>query len=270
MSETNYRAKMADAILDSPKGTIIFGVITVLFGLLFAFALTGNTEPVSRADAVRYEGVFEKYREGRNSSTLYFTDGTTQELYPHTLKQETADCLKSLPKGTRLYLLVNPNTHYVAEIRTADAEILNFEATQKEIDEYQIGYTVIGIVVALGGVFLVVYGFVMRKHEKKKTKEKAKKHIARKTPMRPAGEGKARIFLEAQKGEYHICYRRVGCVNELVINGEVWDEYKAVIEFEHCLSAVVDGNKIEAGYSDDSYSYIAFNGHWIKEKKRLL
>ena len=37
-----------------------------------------------------------------------------------------------------------------------------------------------------------------------------------------------------------------------------------------CLSAVVDGNKIEAGYSDDSYSYIAFNGHWIAEKKRWI
>ncbi len=270
MSKTNYRAKMADTILDSPKGTIIFGVITVLFGLLFGFVLTGNTEPVSRNDALVYEGEFEKYREGKNSSTICFVDGSEQELYPHTLKEEVVERLESLPQGTKLYLLINPNTYYVAELRTENEEILNFEATQKEIDDYQIGYTIIGIVVACGGVFLIVYGCVMGKHEKKKAEKKIVKDVARKTPLRQAAEGKARILLKAQKGKYNICYRRVGCVNELVINGEVWDEYKARIEFEHCLSAVVDGNKIEAGYSDDSYSYIAFNGHWIKEKKRWI
>ena len=264
------RKNLGDTILESPKATIIFGVVTVLFGLLFAFVLTGNTAPVSRNEALAYEGEFEKYRDGRNWSTIYFTDGTEHALYPHTLGQNVIDRLKALPRGTKLYLLVNPNTEYVAEIRTDDAEILNFESSQKELDDYQIGYTIIGVVVALGGVFLIVYGCVSRKHEKKKIEKKSKENIARKTPLRPAKECRARILLEAQKGEYNICYRRRGRVNELVINGEVWDEYVAAIEFEHCLSAVVDGNKIEAGHSEDNYSYISFNGHWIKEKKRWI
>lgn len=271
MSKINYRAKMCDDILESPKATIIFGVIAILFGLLFAFVLTGDTEPVSRNDAVTYEGEFEKYREGKNWSTIYFTDGREYDLYPHTLSEEVVEQLEALPKGTRLYLAVNPNTSYVAEIRTEHEEILNFETTQKEIDDYQIGYVIIGVVVALGGVFLIWYACVTMRHEKEqeKKKQKQKKNSASKTPLRPA-EGRARILLEVQKGEYSICYRRSKRTNELVINGEVWDEYTAVIEFPHCLSAVVDGNKIEAGCSDDNYSYISFNGRWIKEKKRWI
>ena len=146
MSKTNYRAKMLDDILENPKATIIFGVITILFGLLFAFVITGNTDPVSRNDALAYQGEFEKYREGKNWSTIYFTDGTEYELYPHTLRGEVVEQLEALPKGTKLYLAVNPNTSYVAEIRTEDEEILNFETTQKEIDDYQIGYVIIGVV----------------------------------------------------------------------------------------------------------------------------
>lgn len=270
MSGRNYRTKIGDAILENPKATIVFGIIAILLGLVFSFVIPGDTTPVSRAEAVTYEGEFEKYRDGKNWSSIYFTDGTEYELYPHTLKWEVVERLESLPKGTKLYLAINPNTSYVAEIRTEDEEILNFETTQKEIDDYQIGYVIIGVVAACSGVLLIVYAFVEINHEKKKKAKKDKKEVAQKTPLRQASEGKGRIFLETQKGKYNICYRRVGIVNELVINGEVWDEYRAVIEFEHCLSAVIDGNRIEAGCSKDSYSYIAFNGHWIVEKKRWI
>ena len=42
------------------------------------------------------------------------------------------------------------------------------------------------------------------------------------------------------------------------------------IEFAHNLSAVIDGHKIEAGYDEDSYSYIIFDGKRIAEKRRII
>ena len=81
---------------------------------------------------------------------------------------------------------------------------------------------------------------------------------------------KVRILLEARVEEYEICYRRVKSVNELVVNGVVYDEKKGVIEFAHNLSAVVDGHTIEAGLSDDSYSYIMFDGECLANKQRLI
>ena len=90
-------------------------------------------------------------------------------------------------------------------------------------------------------------------------------------PVRRADRSvKVRILLEARVEDYEICYRRVKSVNELVINGIVYDEKKAVIEFTHNLSAVVDGHTIEAGLSDDSYSYIMFDGECLANKQRLI
>lgn len=59
-------------------------------------------------------------------------------------------------------------------------------------------------------------------------------------------------------------------VNELVINGRVYDEKKGVVEFEHRLCAVIDGHTVEAGYDEDSYSYILFDGELVKRKRRWI
>ena len=59
-------------------------------------------------------------------------------------------------------------------------------------------------------------------------------------------------------------------MNELVINDRVYDEHKALIEFEHVLMATVDGHEIEVGLDADSHSYITFNGRRIADKPRLL
>ena len=112
-----------------------------------------------------------------------------------------------------------------------------------------------------------------REKEKEKHTQKAKRRESGvdDNPLRRANRSvKVRILLEARVEEYEICYRRVKSVNELVINGVVYDEKKGVIEFAHNLSAVIDGHTIEAGLSDDSYSYIMFDGECLANKQRLI
>ena len=70
--------------------------------------------------------------------------------------------------------------------------------------------------------------------------------------------------------EYQICYRRVKSTNELVINGQVYDEKKGIIEFEHKLCATISGHNIEVGYDTESFSYMVFDGKTIKRKKRWI
>ena len=263
------RTGWIDALMETTKGILAIGVFAILFGIFFAVVSMQNMNIVPREEAVAYEGEFDKFREGKNWSTLYFTDGTEYELFPHTIPREFRDRMERLEKGTKLYLLINPNTTYVAEVKTESEELLDFETSQQDVKNYQFGYIGIGGFVVLGGVFLIVYA-ILGAHNEKKGKQKSKKRASQKTPLRQASQSKGRILLEARKGNYNICYRRVGIVNELVINGDVWDEYRAVVEFEHCLAAVIDGNKIEAGYSEDGESYIAFNGHWIAEKQRWI
>ncbi len=83
-------------------------------------------------------------------------------------------------------------------------------------------------------------------------------------------EVKSRTLLEVEEQGYQIVYRRVKKVNELVVNGVVYDEYEALVEFPHTLSAVVDGHKIEVQYDDTSHMYIIFDGKEIAKKLRLL
>jgi hypothetical protein len=90
-------------------------------------------------------------------------------------------------------------------------------------------------------------------------------------PLRPVDPmAKARILLEADAYNYHIEYRRVKSTNELVINGKVYDEYTAVMELPHLLSATVDGHRIEAGIDNVSRMSISVDGEIVKKKIRLI
>ena len=83
-------------------------------------------------------------------------------------------------------------------------------------------------------------------------------------------EVKARVFLEANVPGYYIVYRRVKRTNELVVNGRVYDEYEALVELPHTLTALIDGHKIEVGYDDSSHMYIFFDGEQVAKKLRLI
>ena len=78
---------------------------------------------------------------------------------------------------------------------------------------------------------------------------------------------KVRVLLEETYGTYHICYRRVKRLNQLVINNYIYDEVEYLAEPPHSLSAVMNGTRIEVGY-DGVKSYISIDGKRIKEKIR--
>lgn len=89
------------------------------------------------------------------------------------------------------------------------------------------------------------------------------------TPLRVAdNDVKFRTLLEAEHNGMVITYRRVKKANELVINGNVYDEYAAFIEQPHMLAATVSGCNIVAGY-DGLNSYIKVDGEIIKKKFRI-
>lgn len=89
-------------------------------------------------------------------------------------------------------------------------------------------------------------------------------------PLRKADtDVKFRVLLEADAFGHHICYRRVKRVNELVIDGYVYDEMKKLLETAHELRAIIDGHKIQVGYDEGVYSYLYVDGELITKKMRL-
>ena len=126
---------LTDAFLEKMKTSILLRVLVVVVGVgvgLFAFILPiRNYVPVAREDAEVYVGYFEKLKSLRNFRTVCFQDGAEYELYPHTIPKELLKSFETMEKGTKLFLLVNPNSHCIAEIRTETEELLNFEISQQ-------------------------------------------------------------------------------------------------------------------------------------------
>lgn len=83
-------------------------------------------------------------------------------------------------------------------------------------------------------------------------------------------EVKSRVLLEAEVPGYRIVYRRVKKTNELIVNGKVYDEYEALIEFPHTLTAMVDSHKIAVQYDDSNHMYIIFDGEQLAKKIRII
>ena len=84
---------------------------------------------------------------------------------------------------------------------------------------------------------------------------------------------KCRVFLETDfygmHNDMHIVYRRVKHTNELVVNGLVYDEYEALVEQAHCLTANVDGHRICAEFDGIINSKLTVDSQEIAKKKRL-
>ena len=88
--------------------------------------------------------------------------------------------------------------------------------------------------------------------------------------LRMAEDVKCRVFVEAESNGMHIIFRRVKRTNELVINGCVYDEYVALAEFAHTLTAHINGHKVEAIYDGTSSVRIVVDSEIIAKKMRIF
>lgn len=90
------------------------------------------------------------------------------------------------------------------------------------------------------------------------------------TPLRRADtEVKARVLLEEEAFGHHIVYRRVKRINELVIDGYVYDDVEMLIESAHSLTTKLDGHTIQVGFDGGVHSYLRIDGNTIKNKLRF-
>lgn len=242
-------------------------VFAFLFGIWMIVSQLDN-KPIARTDAISYSGAFDRLESGHNYCGMYFQDQSYYSLFAHTQKTDFLNTIREIPKGTTLHILVNPNNGYVVEIVMGSDKLMDFEESQKDIQYYGYGYIALGAVACICGVFLVWFYFMEKQAKQRESQRQVRQtQIA---PLRPADpDVKCRIFLEADVSEMHICYRRVRSTNELVINGYVYDEMKARVEFDHRLTAKVNGHSVAAGLKGER-SYIELDGSRIISKRRFI
>lgn len=81
---------------------------------------------------------------------------------------------------------------------------------------------------------------------------------------------KSRILIDGNYLGHYICYRRVKRVNELVIDGYVYDDIEILVETAHALNAVLDGHSIQVGFDGATHCYIRIDGEQVAKKLRLI
>ena len=91
-------------------------------------------------------------------------------------------------------------------------------------------------------------------------------------PLREADLNvKQRIFIQTQVFGHEIIYRRVKRVNELIIDNKVYDEYIALIEKAHMLTANFDGHSYAVGVEQfTGITYLMIDGKVAVQKRRLI
>ncbi len=75
-------------------------------------------------------------------------------------------------------------------------------------------------------------------------------------------EAKARVLAQTTLYGHSVLYRRVGRINELIVDGNVYAEYTARIEGRHIMRATYDGHTFEAGY-DGSCCMLGVDGQLV-------
>ena len=81
---------------------------------------------------------------------------------------------------------------------------------------------------------------------------------------------KFRILAKAEYNGHSIIFRRVKRINELIIDGYVYDEIEMLVETPHILSAKINGELIQAGMRYPSFGFISVNGKEIAKKIRII
>ncbi len=135
------------------------------------------------------------------------------------------------------------------------------------------GYVVGGILVFCGLGLLSLVALQTKAHRLAATAAAEQRRLAEEnggdSPVLRTADGNAkhRVLAKTKCGGRAILYRRVGRTNELVIDGFVYDEYIALLEFDHSLLAILDGHTIEAGLSGTT-SYIMYDNRVIARELR--
>lgn len=263
------------------KAAMLTVVISYLLGtaILLFFLLTAVSARVDGQDAVAVTGKMRSYTV---NDGIRLDDGTVYFVYRQTQTVGFEDDMSRLPPNTAVSLLVVPDpldaafhetTMYAVSVETENGVLLDLDAGLKAANAFALKMIVIcAAILILNVIALLCFVFKMRAEAARQAASAAfyEGYMPAAGAHRTAETGvRCRVMASASNEAYQIVYRRVGRVNELVINGRVYDEKKTLFDWPHVLLAVVDGHRIEAGSVFTGWQwryacrYILFDGQQV-------
>lgn len=154
----------------------IFGwvlvLVCILIGTVMIFGIHQWEKDISRTEAVAEEATYQSCRRTYNRSNLkeilvQFSDLEQQAMDSAYASESLFEAINALEPGTKVSLLLHPNSATILEFRVGDTVILDFEHAAEALRSEVVGFTVLGILLYMIGLGFAV-GLLLPKNARKR------------------------------------------------------------------------------------------------------
>ena len=144
---------------------ILFLVVGLILGTVFTFVQQYWKSPIDRKDAISVEAEYSYHtrtllRPDSHVVNIYCTDGEIYDIDAHCVTYDILDYLDTLQKGTKLDMLIHPNSDTILSLDVNGENILDFDEVIDDLKSANIGFLSLGIFMYLlavcGAVRLIV------------------------------------------------------------------------------------------------------------------
>ncbi len=144
---------------------ILFLVVGVILGSVFTFGQQYWKTPIERDNAVSVQAEYSYHtqrfiRPDSHAVSIHCSDGEIYDIDGHCVTNDILDFTDSLAKGTKLNMLIHPNSNTILSLDVNGENILDFDEVQEKLDYANSGFLCLGIFMYLiavcGAVRLIV------------------------------------------------------------------------------------------------------------------
>ena len=147
-------------------------LVCFFLGTVMTFGMHHWEKDISRAESVPAEATYQSCKEKYGRSSLAeilvrFSDLEQQAMDSAYASEALFEAINALKPGTKVFLLLHPNSAIILEFRVGDTVILDFEHAAEALRREVAGFTVLGILLYMIGLGFAV-GLLLPKNARKR------------------------------------------------------------------------------------------------------
>lgn len=144
---------------------ILFLISGIIFGTVFTFGQQYWNAPITRNESISVKAEYSYHnqrlvRPDSHAVSIHCSDGEIYSIDAHTVTNDILDYLDTLETGTKLNMLIHPNSDTILSLEVNGERILDFDEVIDDLKSANIGFLSLGIFMYLlavcGAVRLIV------------------------------------------------------------------------------------------------------------------
>ena len=129
---------------------ILFLIVGLILGTVFTFGQQYWKAPIQRDEAISVQAEYSYHtkwliRPDSHAVNIHCSDGEIFVIDAHCVNNNILDFADTLAEGTKLDMLIHPNSDTILSLTVNGEEILNFDEVRNNLDSTNIGFLCLGI-----------------------------------------------------------------------------------------------------------------------------